>query len=196
MILFADDATYCEGGSDYIEVISIVNRNLKRLSAWFVANKLSVNLIKTEAMFHTRKNIYFPLSPVLLNETPIAYNYTLKFLGIMVDFKLTWRPHLQLIQRKLSSACGILYNIRNKITIEVARTIYFAIAYPYLNYCTVLWGGAYQTSINKLFITQKKLVRCILRKRRDAPSNPLFRQLNFLKVGEIIKSQIATVKRG
>ena len=143
-------------------------------------------------MFHTRKNIYFPLPPVILDGTPIAYNYILKFLGVMIDYKITWKAHINLIQKKISRACGILYTIRNKITKEVARLIYFAIAYPYLNYCNLVWGCCYPTLTNKLFITQKKLIRCILRKRRDAPSNPLFKELKLLKIHEVIKLNLAT----
>ena len=41
-----------------------------------------VNIIKSEAMLHTRKNIYFPLPPILLNDIPISYNYIFKLLGI------------------------------------------------------------------------------------------------------------------
>ena len=61
LTLFADDATYSESGEDYNLVIESINRNLRAISEWLLENKLSANLIKTEAMIHTRKNIYTPL---------------------------------------------------------------------------------------------------------------------------------------
>ena len=192
LFLFADDATYSKSGNNVNILIKEVNQNLKKLREWFITNKLSINLIKTESMLHTRKNIYFPLPPILLNEVPIPYNYTLKFLGVILDFKLTWKAHIQTVQKKLSSACGIFYNIRNKITKDVAKAIYYAIVYPYLHYCNIVWGGSYQTSLNRINITQKKLVRCIMRQRRDAPSNPLFKQLKLLKFDDILKLDLST----
>ena len=75
-------------------------------------------------MLHTRKNIYFPLPPILINNIPISFNYTFKLLGIIIEFKLTWKPHIQAVQKKISSACGILFNLRNKINRDVAKTIY------------------------------------------------------------------------
>ena len=131
-------------------------------------------------------------SSFFLNDVSISFNYTFKLLGIIIDFKLTWKPHIQAVQKKISSACGILFNLRNKINIDVANAIYYAIAFPYIHYCNIIWGGSYQTFIGKLFITQKKLVRCILRKGRDTPSNPLFKQLNILKLEDVIKVSSAS----
>ena len=142
-------------------------------------------------MIHTRKNITFPLPPIFLDRVAIPYNFTFKLLGVIIDYKLTWKPHMQSMQKKLSSACGILWNLRNKINREVAKAIYFAIAYPYMHYCSIVWGNSYQTSLNRLFVTQKKLLRIMLKQRRDAPSNPLFKQLKMLKLDDVIKVNLA-----
>ena len=53
--LFADDANYYKCGSDYNQLINSVNNNLKQLSKWFIANKLPLNYIKSEAMIFCRK---------------------------------------------------------------------------------------------------------------------------------------------
>ena len=108
------------------------------IADWFLANKLSINAIKSEAMVFTRKNIYFPLPPVTLADDFLPYNYSFKFLGLYLDFKLTWDSHLHWIRSKLASACGILFHIRNKISRYVARLIYLSICLPYLQYCNIL----------------------------------------------------------
>ena len=66
-ILFADDANYYEIGSNFSDVHERINRNLKLIVKWFKANKLAINLIKSEAMLFTRRNFYFPLPPVILD---------------------------------------------------------------------------------------------------------------------------------
>ena len=88
-LLFADDATHFDSDVDFYTVLNRVNRNLILLSEWFLANSLAINLIKSGAMVLTRKNIIFPLAPVMLQNNPIPYNYKFKFLGVMIDFKLS-----------------------------------------------------------------------------------------------------------
>ena len=129
--------------------------------------------------------MYFPLSPVILDNRAIPYNFNFKFLGLMLDFKLNWTVHIKRIQSKLSSACAIFYLIRNKITRSVARILYLSIAYPYINYCNVLWASSSNSHIQSLFVTQKKLIRRIMKKRRTEPSTPLFKKLNLLKLNDI-----------
>ena len=184
-ILFADDANYYETGSNFREVLDRVNRNLKLIVKWFRANKLSINLIKSESMLFTRRNMHFPLSPVLLDGKEISYNYSFKFLGIILDFKLNWISHIKRVQSKVNSACGILFQIRNKLTRQVARMVYMALAYPYLNYCNVLWASSHNSHLHSLFITQKKLIRRIMKKHRTEPSTPLFKKLNILKLKDV-----------
>ena len=53
--LFADDANYYESSRDYYDLINSVNVNLVHITNWFRANRLSVNIIKSEAMLFTRK---------------------------------------------------------------------------------------------------------------------------------------------
>ena len=75
-ILFADDATYYDYDDDFNTVLNRINTNLKQLHQWFLANKLLVNIIKTEAMIFTRKNIYYPQLPIMLLNEPLPYNFS------------------------------------------------------------------------------------------------------------------------
>ena len=191
-ILFADDATHFDSDYDFLEVLNRVNSELTVLTNWFLANRLSINIIKSEAMVFTRKNMYFPLSPVILQNNPIPFNYTFKFLGVMLDFRLNWKKHVQRVQSKLSSVCGILYRLRNKLTRSLSRTIYLSLAYSYLSYCNCIWSSCTKTVSHSLFVTQKKIIRIIMKKRRWEPSTPLFKQLNVLKLSDINNLNTAT----
>ena len=142
-------------------------------------------------MLFSRKVIYFPLPILYLNESPIAYNYSFKFLGLYLDFKLNWKHHIHHLRSKLSSVCGILYSIRNKITREVAKLIYYSIAYPHLNYCNIVWTSCYPTLTQSIASIQNKLIRIITKKNRWTPSAPLYHQLKVLKLADINKLNTA-----
>ena len=184
-ILFADDATVYEHGSNYIDVIARLNSKLIRLSNWLISNRLSANIIKTEGMIFSLNCLYFPLPPLMLYGNPFPYTHTFKLLGVIMDTKLTWKAHIKLIQSKLARACGILYAIRNKVTRSVARMIYLTIAYPHLIYCNVVWGGCYPSHTYKLETIQRKIIRIITKRNRYANTDPLFNKLNVLKIRHI-----------
>ena len=188
--LFADDANHYQSDENMFNLINSINHNISLVEQWFLANKLSINIIKTEAMLFSRKPIYFPLPPVILNNIEIPYNFTVKFLGLLIDFKLNWKTHIASIRSKLSSVCGVMYNVRNKIPTSVAKLIYNTIAHPHITYCNVIWSSAYLSNFCSLRSTHKKLIRLILKKRRREHTSPLYKQLNILKFDDISKMQV------
>lgn len=46
-------------------------------------------------------------------------------------------------------------------------------------YCSALWGGAYKTYIDNLFVEQKKLLTVITKSGRFDHNAPLFSDLNL-----------------
>ena len=186
-LLFADDANHYLSGKDPMTLIKQMNHDIKLIIAWLKSNRLSLNVIKTESMLLTRKNIHYPLPPILINNIPISYSHSIKFLGVIIDHKLNWKEQIRKIQSKLSNACGVMYNIRNKISINISRLIYLTLAFPYLNYCNVIWSSASPSLFQSIITTQKRIIRLILRKRRDTRSSPLFSRLKLLKFPDICK---------
>ena len=186
-ILFADDVTQYDWDDNFFAALDRINESMILIRDWFLANKLSVNTIKSEAMVFTRRNLIFPLPPVLLADQPLPYNWSFKFLGLILDVKLSWSNHLHRIRSKVSSACGILYSIRSKITRSVAKIIYSSLFLPYLQYCNILWASCTVSKMQSIFICQKRIVRLILKKSRWEPSSPLFKRLKLVKLQDFNK---------
>ena len=38
-----------------------------------------------------------------------------KFLGVTIDDKLSWKPHLEILNKKLKSLCGIIYHTKRAL---------------------------------------------------------------------------------
>ena len=57
LILFADDTNIIFSHNDPNQLMAIVNNELKKLSSWFQANKLSINIKKSNfILFKTKQN--------------------------------------------------------------------------------------------------------------------------------------------
>ena len=107
--------------------------------------------------------------------------YATKFLGVIVDSKLTWKPHVEYICKKLSKCAGTRRNMHRSSLI----TLYYTFAYPYFIYCNHVWGNNYASPLEKIKIIQKRLVRTIICSHYRAHTEPLFYANKLLNVCDI-----------
>ena len=54
--MFADDGNILSSSRDMKELFSIMNGDIKQLCEWFKANKLALNVTKTDYMFLSKGN--------------------------------------------------------------------------------------------------------------------------------------------
>ena len=102
-----------------------------------------------------------------------------------MDCKLKFDLHIDYICTKISRSVGILLKVRNCFPLSIMIKLYFAIVFPYINYCNLVWGGAYITHLNQLIIIQKKVIRIIHEKPFLFHTNELFLSSNLLKINDI-----------
>ena len=62
------------------------------------------------------------------------------------------------------------------------KRIYYALVYPYLIYCNLVWGNAYKSHIQKLVNIQKKIVRLMTFKSYFDHTEPIFNDLKILNL--------------
>ena len=84
-----------------------------------------------------------------------------KFLGIIIDNKLTWLPHVENLHKKLKSATGTIRRIRHNIPKENYKSLYFSLFESHMNYGITLFGGIGKTHLDRLFRVQKHCVRLL-----------------------------------
>lgn len=82
-----------------------------------------------------------------------------KFLGIIIDEKISWKPHINYIQTKLSRSISVL-NAKTAKTASGSQftsqsMLFQSIVLPYFNYCVEIWGNNYISSIDSLTILLK-----------------------------------------
>ena len=93
MVMYADDTTlYCNIDSDQTSS-TMINDELKKITRWLAANKLSLNVRKTKYMFfHTaRKLIDYPV--LQIDNFTIERIQKFNFLGLHINNNLAWDTH-------------------------------------------------------------------------------------------------------
>ena len=89
-----------------------MNAELKKLCNWFAANKLSLNVAKTnDTLFNTKSESRNDCIIRICN-TEIEKVGACKFVGLIVDEKLNWKHHINYVQTKLSKTKGIFLKFK------------------------------------------------------------------------------------
>ena len=186
-IIFADDTNIFCVGDKATDVICSINTELEKLTEWFKVNKLSLNVLKSNYMVFGKNRSHLP--DVKLNGVTLEKVFFTKFLGVIIDYKLNWENHIQVVKQKVSRAVGAICRIKNKVNISVLLLIYNSLILPHLSYCCEIWGNTYDKRLNPLTILQKKLLKIICGLKWRDSSSKWFEKLRILKFEDLIKYQ-------
>ena len=125
-----------------------------------------------------------------MNHQEISEVNTTTFFGVIINNQLNRKNHLDHICTKVSKNIGILKG-RRVFDKRTLSSLYYSLIYPYLTYCIQVWGSTYQSHLSKLVILQKKIVRIIHGVPPRTHTEPLFSELDILKVSNWYKYSIA-----
>ena len=114
---------------------------MKNLTNWLNANKISLNVKKTELVTfkHKNKKLECPIK-IKLSRKRLYPSKSVKYLGVKIDENLNWKDQTDDIVTKLNRANALLYKIRNYISFNTLKAIYFAIFDSQVNYANLIWG--------------------------------------------------------
>ena len=184
-ILFADDSNVFLTGKNINDMVATMNIELSKLVQWLKVNRLSLNISKTKFMvFEKTTRIKEKLTVTICNQD-IEQVQSIKFLGVVIDSKLSWEYHIKYINQKISKAIGLLRKVRRYLNKSCLVTLYYTFLFPYLNYCIEVWGSAAQYHINSLIVLQKKSVRVVTSSGFRDHTYPLFKELNLLPLKQL-----------
>jgi Reverse transcriptase (RNA-dependent DNA polymerase). len=101
VIAFADNLTLVTRGKTAREAENIANVELSKISAWAKENKIRCNEQKSKVMLMTRrKRRERKELEIYPNNKPLTQVNSLKYLGIIIDSKLTLQEHINYTSEK------------------------------------------------------------------------------------------------
>ena len=139
-----------------------MNSELEKLTSWFNANRLCLNVKKTKYMLFRPRNYTTNISHnrIYLNGEEVDQSSntnnetSFKFLGLHVDESLTWKYHVKKVCARIARSNYILSKVKNFLSNSTLNTLYAAIVQSHINYGLIIWGNS--TSINQMIKLQKQ----------------------------------------
>ena len=99
--------------------------------------------------------------------------------------------HIDHVCNKISKSIGIISRSRFFLSTRTKRSLYYTLIYPYISYCNIVWSSTYATSLNRIWLLQKRAVCVMTNSEYRAHSAPLFEQLKVLDIFKVNTFHIA-----
>ena len=191
---FADDTNLLCSDKNPNILRKKMNEDLKFIFEWLCANRLSLNVTKTEFIIFKppRKRLDERIT-LKLNGTTLFESKKIKYLGIIMDDRLTWKHHIFELRKKINKSVGMIFKMKKMCPQRVQMSLYYSLIYSHLSYGVCVWGNADDIYIEKIRTIQNKAVRLISGCGRYDPVEPMYKKLNILKLDEIFLSEYAAL---
>ena len=144
---YADDLAILVTGADMLWITINIAAN------WASEQELQFSSKKTEIVLFTHKRNP-DLGSLTMNGSKLKLSKETKLLGVTLDSKLTWKPHITRITRKATTALMQCRQIVGKtwgIKPSIMKWIYTAVIRPIMSYACVSWAGG----LNKKYLVRK-----------------------------------------
>ena len=137
-------------------------------------------------IFRPRQKTLSITKQIIKENNALGQVDNIKFLGVYIDQHLTWKTHVNFFAAKISKSVRLLYKAKCYLPSKSLLTLYYALIYPYLTYCNLIWASTYVTNMQRIYLLQKRAVRVISKADYKASSKPLFANLKILDVFSLI----------
>lgn len=198
--LFADDTNLLYANKDLKLLELTVNNELIKLCDWLTANKLTLNIKKSNFVIFKpyQKKTTLEVNIKMYDNSLQKYvdlecKEHVKYLGLLIDSKLSWKCHIDYISTKISKTIGLFSKLRHFVPQDTLITLYWSLIQPYLNYGICAWGQASKSNLNKLLILQKRALRIIFFADRKQSAIPLFVKTNIPPINIMYCQSIANL---
>ena len=89
-------------------------------------------------MFGEKKTVNNIIN-IHINNSQICQKDKVKYLGVVINKNLKWKPHIEELITRLSKSLGMLYHLKKYLSIIKLKLVYHALIESRLQYGKVPW---------------------------------------------------------
>ena len=185
--LYTDDIAMILSDSNINSLINRVNNELNIIDLWLRKNKLSLNYSKTSLIIFNKqpnKTCDYKFKLKINNNLIKRVNF-IKYLGVLIDSKLSWSEHVDYLNLQLARYSGLFTTLRRYVPNQILCLFYYSIIYSRIKYGILSWVTASNSLLKKVEIQLNRILRVITNKSICTPVGMLYKSLNTLKVTDI-----------
>ena len=185
--MFADDTNISTSAGSVEKLETQLNIELDKIYRWLVANRLTLNVSKTEYMIIGSRHKLGKIDkdPVIkIGSETVNWVHTSKSLGVIIDDKLKWEDQIDSISKKVSRGIGAIKLIKPYVPKKCLSQVYNALVQPYFDYCSLVWQNCKLELQSKLQKLQNRAARIITGDNWEIRSKDVLNKLNWLPLNQ------------
>lgn len=186
IITYADDTAIIVHGDNWDAARSHAETAMRVVMTWLVNNLLTLNLDKTKfitfaPLLTSQPNVSFTLNAHLCahNKHPcncpiITRVDNIKYLGVMVDSRLSWREQVESVNIRTRRLIYVFRRLRSGANFTVLKLAYYALAQSLISYCITSWGASGKNQMLRLERSQRAILKVMASKPIRFPTVDLY----------------------
>lgn len=160
---YADDTAILSSNENPVEASTKLQTQLNEIEKWLIKWNIKVNTEKSAHVTFTLRKGDCPT--LYLNGDPIPKSSKVKYLGLHLDKRLTWKHHVKAKREHLNIKTKKMYWLlgpKSELSLENKLILYKTILKPVWTYGLQLWGTTSNSNIEILQRYQSKTLRLIV----------------------------------
>jgi hypothetical protein len=117
--LYVDDVTIYYSSRSIVTIEHRLQGAINRLTRWALEKRFSFSADKTQCVHFTRLRGLHSQTSLFLRDSALLFVPTVKFLGIILDSKLSWEPHLRWLRIKFERSLNVLKVLSSRVGLGV-----------------------------------------------------------------------------
>ena len=193
LALYADDTCILSRSITADKAIERIQGFLLQLETWFTKWRIKINPTKSSAILFAKragKNINFVTrKDITLFAEKIPWTSDIKYLGLVMDSRLSWAKHIEATRRKAAAINGALRPItggRSPLSPKNKLLLYKTLIRPVITYAAPIWGCAIPRLIYKIQVIQNKILRSAINAPWFVRNEQIHHDLKFETILEFI----------
>jgi hypothetical protein len=174
LAVFADDTCVYATEKHERRVLNKLQRSLIAVGSWCQRWNIKINKGKTRAIYFSKRR-RMPGDDLQLNGRNILFVNSVKYLGVIFDRRMTWRPHIKKIAAKALGTYIRTYSIfkSKHLNANIKLIMYRALIRSIMTYSCPIWEFTADTHLMKLQRLQNRVLRAIGNLDRRTPVRDL-----------------------
>lgn len=194
---FADDTAFLAADKDPAQIVTKLQHAQNNLESYQRKWRIKVNATKTQTIFFTKKRAArnLPTTAITTNGQPSNWEDDGKYLGVILDSKLTFAKHVNYSIDKLDKTVRCLYSLinrRSKLAVKNKALIFKCVLRPLMTYGSPVWGKCAKSHRARLQVKQNKLLKMIYGLDPFFPTSELHRLSNTELIDDFIERSTRT----